>query len=340
MKLKKITLLVLIITIFLSLTFNTYGAEKSAEPNNQKAIDYSKSEHWLSLPSSIKKQVDVFYLYPTSFQKIDTNESNICDINNPIMLKYSKLAFERQANAFEPTGNIYAPYYRQADAVYCLSLPLSEQDKIVGGTPKSDAFAAFDYYIKNYNNGRPFILAGHSQGSNILVYLLSEYMKENPKVYSRMIAAYVIGYSVTGEYLAKNPHLKFAENAGDTQVIISYNTEAPEVIGNNPVLLPGAIAINPINWSRDEKLAKASENLGSIVINKDGKIVSTDVKNYADACINKKRGSLICSTDDVKKLSPGNKVFGKGVYHSFDYPFYFNNIRENAAVRTKNFLKK
>jgi len=42
----------------------------------------------------------------------------------------------------------------------------------------------------------------------------------------------------------------------------------------------------------------------------------------------------------VEKLSPGNQVFGKGVYHSFDYPFYYMNIRENATNRIENFLSK
>lgn len=298
---------------------------------------YSKSEYWLSLPSSAEKNVDVFYLYPTAWQKVDKDEPNICGIDNPSMVKGSKAAFERQATAFETTGNIYAPYYRQADAVYSLSLPLEEQKKVIGGIPKSDVFAAFDYYIKNYNKGRPFILAGHSQGSNILLYLLSEYMKENPRVYDRMIAAYVIGYSVTDEYLAENPHLKFAEGPDDTGVIISYNTEAPEVKGNNPVLLPGAVAINPITWTKDEKLATAAESLGSLLYNAEGNLVT--VKNYADARVNKEKGVVICSTAEVEKLSPGNQLLERGVYHSYDYPFYYYNIRENAAHRTKNFFK-
>ena len=253
------------------------------------------------------------------------------------MLKGLKSAFDRQATAFEPVGNIYAPFYRQVDAAYSLSLPLDEQEKLLGGVPKEDAFAAFDYYIKNYNNGRPFILAGHSQGSNILIYLLSEYMKENPKVYERMIAAYVIGYSVTDDYLAKNTHLKFAKDANDTGVIISYNTEAPTIEGKNPVVLPGAKVINPITWTTDETLATAEEGLGSTLPNKDLKFIPAG--KYADACIDKSKGVLICSTADVNKLSPGNKVFGKGIYHSFDYPFYYFNIRETAH-RTKNFLNK
>jgi len=306
--------------------------------SKNKVTDYTKSEHWLAMPTSAEKEVDVFYLYPTAWQKEDKNEPNICAIDNPSMLKGSKAAFERQATAFEPVGNIYAPYYRQADAAYCLSLPLEEQEKLVGGIPKEDVVAAFDYYIKNDNNGRPFILAGHSQGSNILVYLLSEYMKENPEVYDRMVAAYVIGYSVTDEYLAKNPHLKFAEGPDDTGVIISYNTEAPKLEGNNPVVLPGANVINPITWTRDEKVATADENLGSILPNKDLKFIPAG--KYADARIDKAKGVLICSTADVEKLSPGNQVFGKGVYHSFDYPFYYMNIRENATNRIENFLSK
>ena len=342
-RIKSLITTVTLIFALISISFIASGcglANDNASAKLAGGIDYSKPSRWLFLPSSTEKPVDVFYLYPTSFQKLNTAEANICEIDNAVMLKNSKLAFERQARAFETAGNIYAPYYRQADLAYCLSLPIDEQNVITGGIPKSDVFAAFDYYIKNCNNRRPFILAGHSQGSNILTYLLSEYMKDHPDVYSRMIAAYVIGYCVTDSYLAKNPNLKFAEGPDDTGVIISYNTEAPEISGTNPVVLPGAIAINPISWTRDETLATAAENLGSVTLNADGTIASTDVENYADARVNKNRGVVICSTADVNKLSPGNKIFGRGVFHSFDYPFYYNNIRENAARRTQTAITK
>jgi hypothetical protein len=304
------------------------------------ATDYAKPEHWLSLPAA-DKAVDIFYLYPTAWQKTDS-DSNICTIDNASMLKLSALAFNRQATAFETSGNVYAPYYRQGDVSYTLSLSLEDQDKFLQGVPKADVFAAFDYYIKHYNNGRPFLLAGHSQGSNLLLYLLSDYMKANPEVYSRMIAAYVIGYSVTSDFLSKNPHLKFAEGPDDTGVIISYNTEAPEVLApGNPVVIAGALAINPITWSRDETIAEADKNLGSILLNSDGTIaagIPVGVMNFADARVDKAKGVIICSTVDVDKWSPGNAVFGKGVYHSFDYPFYYYNIRANAANRINKYL--
>ena len=329
MNAKKIILVVM--ALLFSLTFTAYA-------NTEAATNYANPEHWLALPASPDKPVDVFYLYPTVFQKVNKNEPNICNIDNPVMVKYSQLALAFQASAFDPVGNIYAPYYRQADAAYTLGLPLAEQHKVVGGIPTTDASAAFDHYINNFNNGRPFILAGHSQGSNVLLYLLSDYMKKHPDVYRRMIAAYVIGYSITPEYLAKNPHLKFAKGAKDTGVIISYNTEAPQVAGKNPVVLPGAMAINPITWTRGEKTATAAESLGSVDMDENGKLIT--LKKYADARVDKAKGVLICSTVDVDKLSPGNQVFPKGVYHRYDYPFYYYNLRENAAVRTNRFLQE
>ncbi len=226
-----------------------------------------------------------------------------------------------------------------------LSLSEEDQDELLSGVTKSDVFAAFDYYLENYNDGRPFILAGHSQGSNMLLYILSEYMAEHPDVCERMVAAYVVGYSVTDEFLAENPHLKFAEGADDTGVIISYNTEAPVVEGNNPVVKPNANVINPITWTREETLATAEESLGSILLNPDGSVVLDEngefkkVMGFADASVDEEKGALICSTVDVDTWAPGNAVFGKGVFHSFDYPFYYFNLRENAETRVAKYLE-
>lgn len=305
------------------------------------AIDYSKTQYWLSLPVTLEKGVDVFYVYPTAWQKVNASDPDICAIDNASMLAGSSLAFNRQATAFAPVANIFAPYYRQVD----LSLPADVRETLVAGVPTADVTAAFDYYINYYNNGRPFILAGHSQGSNVLVNLLSDYMAAHPDVYARMIAAYVIGYSVTSSYLAENPHLKFAEGADDTGVIISYNTQAPDTVtGTNPVVLSGALAINPITWTRDETLASASQNLGSIMLNPGGTVVLDSdgnflkVMNYADAQVDIAKGVLVCSTADENKYAPGNAVFGRGVYHSFDYPFYYYNIQQNAANRVEKYF--
>jgi hypothetical protein len=309
---------------------------------NNESVDYSLDENWLKSPQIGEKKVDVFYLYPTAWQKEDKKESNICKIDNEMMRNNAKIAFSNQASVFETMANIYSPYYRQVDAKYFLNLSKEEQNKILAGISKRDVFEAFEYYINNYNNGRPFILAGHSQGSNQLLFLLSDYMKENPEIYKRMIAAYIIGYSVTEEFMTENSHLKFAEGEDDIGVIISYNTEMEGVI-DNPVVLPKALVINPINWSREEKYAKAKENLGSLLMDKKN---LTDiyknkeiVKNYADAKIDKDRGVLICSSVDIDKYAKGDEIFKKGILHRYDYPLYYMNLRENAINRTQKYLE-
>lgn len=327
------------------------GKSSSTAPvsTSQGNPDYANASNWLALPSSTAatKKVDVFYLSDTTYQKPDANAPNIGSIDDPSMQQGAKAAFSRTATAFEPIGNIYAPYNRQVDAMYKKSLPIPQQLALEAGVPTSDAMSSFDYYIKHYNKGRPYILAGHSQGSNLLANILADYMKKNPKVYKRMIAAYVIGYSITPDYLAKNPELKFAEGPSDTGVIVSYNTEAPVVDGTNPVTMPGGIAINPITWTRSEEPATAQRNLGGIAINPKTGYAVVDasgnpekVPHYADAQVNKARGVVICGTADVNLLSPGNALLPKGVYHSFDYPFYYFDIRANAADRVAHYLKK
>jgi|GEM_PF-232093 len=299
--------------------------------NGQSKVDYGDTAHWLALPTAIDKPVDVFYVSPTTWLKITPDEPRFCKIDDPVMIEGAKMLFVEQASAFQPIGNIYAPYYEQLD------LYPADREKLVATIPTADITAAFDYYIKHYNNGRPFILAGHSQGSNVLANLLSGYLAEHPDVYKRMIAAYIIGYPVTDAYLAQNPHLKFAQGPDDTGVIISYNTQSPEAEEPNPFAESGARVINPISWATDEVLATAEQNLGSMILDQDKKPIP--VQNYADARVDKARGVLICSTVDAEKLSPGNAFLGKGVYHTYNYSLYYFNLRENAANRTRLFLR-
>ena len=296
--------------------------------------DYSQSSNWLTMDTSGSLPVDVFYLYPTSWQK-GPNDGNYCAVDNVSMIKGAIGAFGRQATAFLPVGNIYAPYYRQADATYTLSMPkISDQDEAVKIIPAADGVAAFNYYLAHYNKGRPFILAGHSQGSNVLLYVLSS-IKDQPKVLGRMVAAYVIGFSVTKDYLAQNTSLKFATGPDDTGVIVSYNTEA-EGVTSSPVVRPGAIAINPISWALTEAEAPKEDNAGSIRLISAVSCDLTPVKDLASAQVDTTRGVVVCKSVDVSKFS--NPALPKGVYHTYDYPFYFYNIRANAQNRVEKYL--
>ena len=340
---------VLFLAIFLSLVFAGCGSDDSS------AIDYSNSENWLALPSASEanKSIDVFYVYPTEYFA-SSDGPLIGPIDDPNMVAGAKSALQKQATAFDTIGNIYAPYYRQADAIRVLSLStIDDVYGVISGIPTADVTAAFDYYLQNYNNGRPFILASHSQGSTVVALLLEDYMKHHPSVYQRMIAAYAIGWSFTPDYFAKNPHLKLADGSDDTGVIISYNTQGPVYTGRNPIVFPGAMAINPITWTRSEEYASASQNLGSLRLDASGQVVipvQPTSMNFADAQIahidadtssvdpTSDTAVVLCST--VNPASVNSAPLNPGFYHNYDYPFYYEDIRVNAAKRTNHFLGK
>lgn len=315
-------------------------------------IDYSNSKNWVALPSSTDKSVDVFYIYPTGYVA-GPNGPVISTIDDPNMVAGAQSALGEQAAAFATIGNIYAPYYRQADASFTLSLPTVDAVyNVVGGIPQADVTAAFDYYIRHYNRGRPFILASHSQGSAAAALVLKNYMRDNPPVYARMVAAYAIGWSFTQDYFDQNPHLRFALGPDDTGVIISYNTQGPLFLGKNPVVFPGAMAINPITWTRTQDPAIAGLNLGSLLLKPGGQVVfpaQPGVMNFADAQVvpidpttsqsdpTSTTRVVLCHTVDPAALTT-NAVFTAGAYHIYDYAFYYNNIAANAANRVHRFL--
>ena len=324
-----------------SISLSFYSCDTLNKKDETPATDYSKTENWLSLPANGSMNVDVFYVYPTAWYKADPLEPDFCAIDNPIMLTGSQKAFNSQATAFETAGNIYAPYYRQADAAFTLTLPPAERWAVIDSIPAKDAIAAFDHYIKNYNNGKPFILVGHSQGAQVLLILLNKYMSEHADVYARMVCAYVIGYPVTAEFMNASKHLKFAGGADDTGVIVSYNTQSPSVAPGANIVMSGEIGlvINPINWKRDETPASAEESLGSnMPVDAQGNFGL--IPNFADARINLAKGVLECTSVDENAMYQISGAMGPGVYHSFDISFYYYNLRENAENRINRFLDK
>ncbi len=312
----------------------------SCNQNEKKPLtDYSMAANWLNIPA-IVKPVDVFYLYPTSWTPDNVTNPLYSQIDDPSLLTGSASAFRTQATAFETSGNVYAPYYRQANASKTLVLSEDQRWEILRELPAKDATAAFDYYIKHFNNGRPFILVAHSQGATVMLILLSEYMKKFPEVYSRMIAAYLTGYPITNDFMNSNTHLKFAEGPDDTGVIISYNTQSTGVKqGTNMVVGKNiGLVINPINWKRDETFAPATESLGSWWF--DANQNYQKVINFADARIDLKQGVLICNSVNDSAICKLSGSLGLGVYHIFDIPLYYFNLQQNALLRVNKFLNK
>lgn len=313
------------------------------------APDYSKAECWYKIPE-ITKDVDTFYVYATEYilGSLQEGAPEYATLDNAEMLQGVAEEYQVHATTFEASTNLFLPYYRQA------GMPVMNKawketgncEAAVSGMPYGDITAALDYYFENYNGGRPFIIAGHSQGSCIIKLVLKNYFKEHTDYYKRMVAAYVIGYSVTTDELEACPYLKFATGESDTGVIISYNTEGPKNAEQNAktaVLLPNAISINPLNWKRDETYAPVGENLGSLAVNEEtGELEIGDMG--ADAQVNLARGVVVTNAKaypmDEESAKVAAEYFGPDGRHGEDYVYYYNNIKDNVAKRVAAYQNK
>ncbi len=307
------------------------GIEKLEEP-----VDYSNSEHWMMLPEKNEKSVDAIYIYPTVYGTLSEAEDDIADIDDTSMHIMALYSAASQASVFEESCNLYVPYYRQFTVDSLLDM-IDNSPESMYYLAARDLYPMLDYYFENYNEGKPFILAGHSQGSVWLSIILEDYMKEHPEYLENMVAAYAIGYSITEEYLERNPHLKFAQGAEDTGVIISYNTEgAGNKNAYNCVVKEGAVSINPINWKRDDTYASVEENLGALDL--EGEII----RGYADARVDTERGVVICeSVKPSPELAQAmGSYFGPESFHLQDYGLYYGNLQQNVADRIAAFMEK
>lgn len=289
--------------------------------------DYSKKDCWALICHQKDSLFDVFYLYPTFFQG---EPGALMDIYTTRLTPFIKVNILKNTGIFSGQGNIYAPLYRQASFS---SLSLDEKARKEVLLPSlADAVLAFEYYLKHYNNGRPFVLAGHSQGSRLLRELI-KLKFNNSALQKQLIAAYLLGAEVTLSDARDFPWLKLAQGETDTGVVITYNTQA-EGVQNSPIFeRGGAVGINPLTWSQD--YGSRSLNSGAVFFDKKGYVLA-EIPSFTDAYIDSSTGALITPLADMEKYSV--KFFQKGVFHIYDYEFFYRNLQNNFKLRLKEYL--
>ncbi|MDE2523397.1 MAG: DUF3089 domain-containing protein [Methanocorpusculum sp.] len=303
-----------------------------AEGDPLQPLDYALAENWAYLPDTSKeKPVDVFYLYPTLFKTLYVDAMNTSD---PDLRNGAITDVLMKKGVFADTANIYAPFYRQTGLYSMLGNGTWTHDQYIAEKRAyEDVKAAFRYYLENYNNGKPFILAGHSQGSYRIKQLMIDLFVD-PELQNKLIAAYPIGYTIAEFELAQYPQLKAAAGETDTGVIVTYNTQGRTTSGKNTIAMPGAIGINPLNWKTDETYANASENEGAVFFYNNG-TVSAEIPDFTGAYLAEVNGSVVLiadSPDPAEYSLP--ELFAEGVYHVYDYYFFYENLKENVAERT------
>jgi len=318
------------------------SAEKNSyqiEPLNGTALHYSNKDNWMVFTgkNGAVNKVDLFYLYPTC---VSPDCKTVVGSVDKYMMHRAHFAYACGAECMARYTNVFAPYYRQISGVGIMQAQGSNENLerlCRENVTRTDVYAALDYYFENENNGRPFILAGHSQGSCLLKIVLSEYMRLHPEYLKRMVACYAIGYCFPDSWFAANPHIKKAQGETDTGVLISWNSEGPNATKPNFCIGNGSFNINPLNWKTDETPAGIELNRGSITVDPDSlnKVITS---GEVGARIDLKRGALICEGNT--KCLPANPLFGDKSFHVKDWSFFYRNIQINAKKRIDAYFGK
>ena len=313
-------------------TAETPGPEETtaAQPAAE-ALDYSSPEHWSYWAEGEGKDADLFLICPT----VAMGEEGVtnADVTDETYRASFTGALNMELGIYSDVCTVYAPYYRQA------TLPVYEMDPAEADpafeTAYQDVRAAFLYYTENCDPQRPLILAGFSQGADMSIRLMEEFFGDEQYA-SRLVADYAIGWRVTDEDMAKHPHLKMAQGADDTGVIIAFNSESEDT--DDSLLVPAGVktyAINPLNWRTDSTPADPSLNKGACFTDYGGNILS-ELPGLCGGYLDQDRGTLKV-TGIEKEEYPGG-LFPDGVYHLYDYQFFFRNLQENVAQRLTAFL--
>lgn len=296
---------------------------------------YADPASWACFESALQpdRPADVFLVAPT----VDMGPAGSMSLESKKLREKFTGALNMERGIYGESAACFAPYYRQASfGVY--KLPQGEAEKYFT-LAYGDVKSAFKYYLKNHNQNRPLILAGFSQGADMVLRLLKDReIGRSKKLRQNLVAAYAIGWRLTEEDVQSHPWLQPAQGALDSGVIIAFNTEAPYVTESLPV--PKGVrtlAINPLNWRTDGTPATRRENLGACFIDYSGRIVK-EVPHISGGYLDRERGTL--KLPYIEPSEYKNALFPDGVYHLYDYQFCYRNLQQNVAARTQAFLAR
>lgn len=299
-----------------------------AEPN------YNDASTWAVLPNTYPENLkkwqtntanlpaDVFYIYPTlNLDKKDLRW-NVPISDKVQQNKVLNTAVYFQASAFLNAGKLYVPYYRQAHLRAYSQYQNGGKEAL--NLAYADVKAAFQYYLKNYNNNRPFIIASHSQGTTHAIRLLKELVDGKP-IQKQLIAAYIPGIAVKKDAFKS---ILFMTSPTQTGGFVAWNTYKKNYYPKTfSKWFEGSAVSNPITWD-DSKTSLRAAHKGFLFGN--GKMYTQALQVYV------KNGILWTS---LPHFPYRLFAIGKKRYHAGDINLFWEDIRLNAEMRVKSYFK-
>jgi pimeloyl-ACP methyl ester carboxylesterase len=345
------------------------------------APDYNNAYFWVAHPDKkdtsdlvpmeldisddlANKDVDVFFVHSTGFVGPGGWNSTM-EIENSEAQSIEYM-LSSMASIFNGCCNIYAPHYREANIQSFMP------EKFEFGTQAldlayQDVAQAFDYYLQHFNQGRPFIVVGHSQGTTHALRILEEKVDNTP-LYQQLVAAYVVGYWLPNDKFSRSfEQITPCVAADQTGCIVSYDTygQDGQLDANVPhwyktgwessQLEDGSIkptlCVNPLSWTNTLDKVSQKAHLGAMPVEFKRTPVNMLLANNPGftfeelPALTRELTWAQCMQDGRLEIMPqSDNAFSNHLeqpnksYHILDFSLFYGNIRENAKHRVDQFM--
>jgi len=321
--------------------YKTHKAEYEQLFSSAPSVpDYADMRYWAAHPwkkdpsdsipyvlrgESTDTSVDVFFIHPTTLTDKESEgkiwNADIDDAELNAKTDYTSILY--QASAFNKSCRIFAPRYRQAH-LFSFFTKDTVASKAALDAAYQDIKAAFEYYLKYYNNGRPIIIAAHSQGTFHSGRLLKEFF-ENKPLQKQLVCAYIIGLAVPTNYFSV---LKPCTDSSSTGCFVSWRTfregYLPDYVKKERT---GSWVVNPLSWKMDELAVLRKDNKGAVLFNFNKLYPHTNGARISN-------GVLWINKPKV----PLGFLYRNKNYHVGDINLFYLNIRENVDTRIKAYF--
>lgn len=332
------------------------------------APDYQRPQFWAASPDKLSKarltppgeavaespDADVFFVHPTTwFDRKQWNARFEAGVAQEIV---DEISMGTQASVFNACCRIFAPRYRQAmlGAFYAEPAEAQAAFEMAYG----DVERAFEVFL-NENPERPFVIAGHSQGSMHAMRLLETRIQKDPELLGRLVVAYLPGVAIPEEWYLRH-QMPACKEPSETGCIAAWDTyrAGAEVRGHEPVyhwygqqLLrvdakKTRQCTNPITWHTAARASSPGDHLGAVAGINTGAHFSFSQLLFAQAPLGIKITGLsapqplvTASCDQALRVPDLNALdypvleTQPGNYHLLDYELFWQDIRENVALR-------
>ena len=297
--------------------------------------DYNDSRSWMTYEqtdaAASRFPADVFYIHPTTYRGRAWNQ----DVDDAETNRATDVSVEaRQVSAFSACCRAFAPRYRQASS---RAFADAEGDGVKAyDLAYGDVVRAFEFYLEHENGGRPFILAGHSQGALHGLRLLQEKIVGSPLA-AQLVVAYLPGIGIPEAMLGAQ--VPVCATPDQTRCLVSWNSfdavaDTTDYVARSLKRYAGSaenrtlVCVNPMGFDTNRPMMGFGMGHGTLP--------GPATEGPLPAMVHGKVAAR-CSGGVLQvELAPGFDIadrLPRGSLHMADIALFWGDIRINAQQR-------